>query len=208
MRQGRVVLAALAAVSIVVVWYVALFGPQRADRRRVAEQLAAAEAEEQELRSTLSRLRVLAGKQEAREAYLARLRRLVPPEADVAGFILAANHAAVRSGVDWISVAPAAPAAGTAGGASAIPVSIAVNGGFFPVLDYVGRLENLERLVVVDSLQVSSSTQAGGELELSVTLSARLFTTASPAAPAPGGAPAVPAPGPQEARSAAGAGAE
>lgn len=176
---------ALAAVMAVVLWYVMLFGPQRAERRRVAEQVAAAERQEQELRSTLGRLRRLAAERGAQEAQLERLRRLVPPQPDVAGFILAANDAAIRSGVDWVSFSPAAPAAGTGGGPSTVGVSIAVNGGFFTVLDYLRRLESLERLVVIDSLQLSPGGQAGDALRLNATMSARMFT-AAPAAPAAG----------------------
>lgn len=197
MKQGRTVVAALAAVMAVVLWYMFLFGPQRAERRRLADHVTVAEAQEQELRSTLARLQRVAAEQEAHEAQLERFKRLVPAEADVAGFILAANDAAVRSGVDWVSVAPAAAAAGTSGAPSALPVSIAVNGDFFTVVDYLRRLENLERLVVVDSLQLSPDASGGGAVQLTATMSARMFT-AAPAAPGPGspGADAAPTPAP------------
>ncbi len=202
MKRNRTVLAAVVAAAAVaavgvLLWYVALFGPERSERRRLGEQVSAAEGQEQELRSTLVRLRRLEAGRGAQEAQLERLRRLVPPQPDVAGFILAANDAAVRSGVDWISVAPAAAVAGVGGGPSAIGVSIAVNGGFFPIVDYLQRLEGLERLVVVDSLQLSLGGQAGGALQLTATMSARIFTTPA-AAQAPGSpAAAVPAQGTQ-----------
>lgn len=186
---------ALATVMAMVVWYVTLFSPERAERRRLGEQVAAAERQEQELRSTLSRLRRLSSQRELHEAQLERLGRLVPPEPDVAGFILAANDAAVRSGVNWVSFSPAPPAPGTGGGPSTISVSIAVDGGFFTVLDYLRRLDGLDRLVVIDSVQLSPGSQAGGALRVSGTMSARIFTTAL-TAPAPSSPVAAQSPAP------------
>ena len=185
MKRSRALLAAVLAAAGVLLWYVVLFGPQRSERKRLGEQLSAAQGQEQEARSTLVRLRRLEAERGVQEAQLERLRRLVPPQPDVAGFILGANDAAVRSGVDWVSIAPATAVAGVGGGPSAIGVSIAVNGGFFPVVEYLRRLEGLERLVVVDSLSLSVGGQGAGLLQLSATLSARIFTSA-PAAPAAG----------------------
>lgn len=185
MKRSSVLLVAAVTGLVVVLWYVVLFGPQRSEHRRLGEQVSAAQRQEQELRSTLVRLRQLEARRAAQEAELARLRRLVPPQPDVAGFILAANDAAVRSRVDWVSVAPATAVAGTAGQPSTIAVSIAVNGDFFAVVDYLRHLERLDRLVVVDSLQLSVGGQGTGALRLAATMSARIFTTA-PGAPAPG----------------------
>jgi Tfp pilus assembly protein PilO len=182
MKRSGILLVGAATVLAVVLWYVLLLGPQRSEHRRLGEQTAAAQRQEQELRSTLVRLRQLEAGRAAREAELARLRRLVPPEVDVAGFILAANDAAVRSAVDWISVAPAGAVAGAAGGPSTIALSIAVNGGFAAVVDYLRHLEELDRLVVVDSLRLSVGGQGTGPFRLAATMSARLFTTAGAAA--------------------------
>ena len=72
-----------------------------------------------------------------------------------------------------------------------------IDGGFFEVLDYLNRLEDLERLVLVDSINVSSRrrasdgagttgggpTSTGGAPDLSVTLTGRMFTDAPPTQP-------------------------
>lgn len=196
MKRTQLMLVALAMSTAVVLWYFLLIGPQRNDHRVLGEQLAAAESQERELRSTVARLRRLAAEDRTRAAELERFTRLVPAAPDVAGFILAANDAAVRSRVDWISLSPAPPTAGPAGGPSAIPVSIAVNANFFALLDYVRRLEDLGRLVVVDSIALESGGAAGGLIRLSATLNARIFTRAQ-AGPPPGSpahAPAEPPP--------------
>jgi Tfp pilus assembly protein PilO len=191
-RRKPVVVAAAAAGALL--WYVALFGPERSERGRLGAQVTAAVRQEGELHATRVRLRGLEAGRGAQQAQLERLRRLVPPQPDVAGFILGANDAAVRSGVDWTSVAPTAAVADAGAGApSAIGVGIAVNGDFFALVDYLRRLDGLGRLVVVDSLQLSVGSQAGGPLRLSATLSARIFTTAAaPASGSPARAGAAP----------------
>jgi len=188
--RNRVVLIAVVAGLGALAWYMALFSPARSERAQLRGKTTAAEGNEQELQSTRLRLRALEAGRGAQQAQLKRLQGLIPAQPDVAGFILGANDAAVRSRVDWVSVAPAAPVAGAAGVPSAIGVSIAVNGEFFALVDYLRRLEGLGRLVVVDSLQLSPGARANGPLRLSATLSARIFTTAgaAPAAAAPAGA--------------------
>jgi len=193
-KKNKTVFVALVAAVGAIVWYVTLFAPLKAERGRLDTTVSAAKAKQQELRALRVSLRELAGKQGAQQSELERMRRLVPPQPDVAGFILGANDAAARSGVDWLSVSPAAAVAGAAGAPSSIGVSIAVNGSFFTVVDYLRRLEGMGRLVVVDSLQLAPGGGLAGPLQLSATLSARIFTTAT--APLAPGAKAAPAPEP------------
>ena len=191
MTRNRVVLLAVVAGLGALAWYMALFSPARSERAQIRGKMTAAEGKEQELQSTRLRMRALEAGRGAQQAQLEHLRRLIPPQPDVAGFILGANDAAVRAAVDWVSVAPTSPVAGGAGAPSSIGVSIAVNGEFFALVDYLRRLENLGRLVVVDSLQLAPAGEAGGLLRLSATLSARIFTTAGsvPAGAAPAAVP-------------------
>lgn len=190
MRRKTVLVGVAAAVGALV-WYAALFAPARSERRHLGEQVAAAESQERQLHATRLRLRRLEAGQGVQRAQVEWLQRLVPPEPDVAGFLLGANDAAARSGVEWLSVAPAAVVAGVGGGPSTIGVSIGVNAGFFAFVDYLRRLEGMGRLVVVDSLQLSASGGPAGPARLRATVSARIFTTA-PAARTPGS----PAPAP------------
>ena len=101
----------------------------------------------------------------------------------------------------------AAPAGGTgAAGAGVRPaevrLSLQIKGGYFQVLDFLNRLDDLSRLVVNDALTVTADQSA----RLSVSLTSRMFTRTVPAAyaavgggaagggGAPGGGPATTAP--------------
>ena len=110
----------------------------------------------------------------------------IPDDPNLAQFILDANDAASRSGIDFLSITPTQPTAPSQattgstvpGGGSATPVPIrigmAIAGGYFQVLDFINRLSALPRIVVVDSLTMSGNASSA---QLQVTLQERIFTT-------------------------------
>ena len=133
-------------------------------------------------------------------AQLDRLSAAVPTAPDLDGFILSANQIAVQSGIDWLSVSPSVAQAGTTG-PSVIPLTMSIQGGFFQVLDYLNRLEDLGRLVIVDALNATAAgadnatapaASSTGAPPLAVTLTGRMFTMAAP--PLPQAARRKPAP--------------
>ena len=107
-----------------------------------------------------------------KRAQLENLRVAIPDEPNLAQFILDANTAANISGINFLSISPSPPAAGTARrgrarvahrrptpgapGAGTPPavinLQLSVSGGYFQVVDFVNRLNGLSRLVVIDSL--------------------------------------------------------
>jgi len=100
--------------------------------------------------------------------------------------------------------AATAPAATDTAGAtagtppSAISLSLDASGGYFQILDFINRLDDLPRIVVVDSLSLSgggsgdasasgtgdtAATGGTSSSELTMSITARMFTTAPPAPP-------------------------
>jgi len=179
-NRGR--LAAIAGVSLLVIfgWYFGVLAPKSKQLKDERAKVDASRATEQSLNATLKRLQDLARQRPARQAELQRLAAAVPAQPDLAGFIIAADKMAIDSGVDWVSVSPSPPSAGAVGAPSTIAMSIQVQGGFFQVLDYLNRMEHLERVVVVDTVQLTASTGNGPSPTLSVSMNARMFTTAAP----------------------------
>ena len=83
-----------------------------------------------------------------------------------------------------MSVVPTPPVADLRTGLSTISVTLQVEGSFFALVAYLQHLENLPRLVIVDSLDITRlAADPGGEL--AVTMGLRVFTSA-PAATAAG----------------------
>ncbi len=182
----KAVLAVAVAVLVVVVWFFFYFRPAGDDLSEKEDALEQARAEQLTLEDELESLQTLDEEAPSQEAELRRLNAAVPPEPELDTFILEANEIAVESGIDWLAISPAPPSVGAVGGASVITMAIDVEGGFFQVLDYLNRLEELERLVVVDDVSISAggtgdatsadSIAATGAPRLSMTLNARMFT--------------------------------
>jgi len=176
-----------AGVLVVLLWFVALWGPQGSALSKAKKRKADAQAQGATLRDQLKRLQDARRDQPLKQSQLETLRVAIPDNPNLAEFILDANDAASRSGIDFLSITPGLPTAPSsttastvAGGASATPIPIkigmTVSGGYFQVLDFVNRLNALPRIVVVDTLTLTGS---GSSTQLSVSLSERIFTTSA-----------------------------
>jgi Tfp pilus assembly protein PilO len=180
-------LAVMAAFVAVYGWNTVFLGPRNKARAAVSKELSAARQTEQDLRANMAQLRKLAADTKTREAELAGLGRLIPADADIDGAILALDDAAKQAQVSMATFTPSPPAAGAAGGPATVGLAMTINGTFDQIFDYLRRVESLERLVVIDSLQLAGGGNgddaAAGPVKLSVQIKARLFAAAGPAAP-------------------------
>jgi Tfp pilus assembly protein PilO len=182
-------LAVLGGLVLLHGWNSFFLAPRTRAAATVRTDLTAARQQEQDLRQNLVQLKRLAADTRSREAELARLGRLVPADADVAGAIVALDGTAKAAQVAWSSFVPQPPAA-AAGGPAAVGLSIKVGGTFNQIFDYLRRLETLDRLVVVDSVQLTAANGTNGpngSPRIEAELKARMFTAAAatPAAALP-----------------------
>lgn len=179
----KIAFAALGAcLALVVAWFAFLWGPQGAKLADAAEREDAATLTNAELELRRDRLAAADADAPALQAKVEALRVAVPDSPNLAQFILDANDAASASGVDFLSISPTPPAASSDPALpSVVNISISVDGGYFQVLDYLNRLDAMDRIVVVDTLGLSpTGGEEGGPLGLSVSVTARMFTTAAP----------------------------
>lgn len=198
MKRNQIIIGAIAIVAVIALWWVFLYSPLNDDLSAAETETATAQKQTQDLQATLARLESLKKSLPEKQALLNKLDKAVPENPDLAEFIVQANDIADQAGIEFLSIAPGQPAAG-AGGVSEIQLTITLSGSFFQLQDYLQSLENLDRLVIIDSLNVSGSaasatdgTATSGGTSLSVTLSGRMFTRAAPVATTPGGTTAPP----------------
>src|SRR2546425_2289478 len=121
--------------------------PRPRQRTAVQKKVAAARQHEQELRGQLAQLKKVAADTQSREAELARLNRLIPADADVAGAILLLNDTATQAQVQWSSFVPTPPGPATGGGPPALGVSMKIVGTVPQGFDYLAPLQTLDPLV-------------------------------------------------------------
>ena len=199
MNRRTPLIAGGAALAVLLIWYLLLWSPQgkAIDKAKLRQQTA--QGQVRELRARLSQLQEAQRNEAATRAKIEELRQAIPDEPNLAQFILDANDAAVRSGIDFLSISPTPPAAQTAAapvpGAPAsapsqITLSLSITGGYFQLLDFVNRLNDLTRIVMIDGMNVGVGTGA----DLQVQLTGRMFTNQSPVgtAGAAGGAAGTP----------------
>lgn len=185
-RSGNAAVIAIAVMMSFVVlygWNSFFLKPKATAKAEVAKELAAARRQEEQLRRNLADLRKLAADSQAREAELARLGQLIPADPDVAGAIDTLSDVARQAQVGWSSFVPSPPAASASGPAST-SIKMQVSGTFGQIFDYLRRLELLDRLVVVDGLQLNAGADTSGSPVIDAGITARMFSagTTSPAA--------------------------
>lgn len=172
-----VALGLVGAFGLLYGWNSVFLAPKARQRAAVQKDLASARQQEQDLRNQLSQLKKVAADTQSREAELVRLGRLVPADPDVAGAILSLNDTANQAQVAWSSFVPTPATPGPAGAPMTLGVGMKVAGTFGQVFDYLARLETLDRLVVVDSIQLSGGPAPNGQMRIDADVKARMFAT-------------------------------
>jgi len=159
MNQPRQLLTAIAGALVIVVlaWFMFLYKPKSGEISEVETQVETAIAEEQSLRATLAQLESVDEDRPSEEAEVRRLSAAIPPDPELANFILAVHDIVGRSDLEFASISPALPAVVPGQAVSTIAVTMTVAGNFPNVLDFLDRLQDLDRIVVVDALALSST---------------------------------------------------
>ena len=202
MSRRAVLFGVIAAVVVLAAWYMLLWNPAQGDLDEAKGRTEAASARNSQLESEIARLREVQRSEPLRRAQLETLRTAIPDTPNLAQFILDANDAAAKSGIDFISIAPQEPRAaavavapattpttaaaggapaGTPTAATAAPAEVAIqlqiSGGYFQVLDFLNRMDNLPRLVVTDAVNMTADAATG---RLTAGLTARMFVRSIP----------------------------
>jgi type IV pilus assembly protein PilO len=195
MKRVVLLVAAGVAVLVVIVWYAAIYSPKNSDLSKAQDDLKTAQSQRDNLQTQLSNLRDLEANRAKQQAALQKLNAAVPTTPDLAGFILQANDIATQAGVDWLQVSPSLPSASAGGGPTTINLTMQLQGGFFQVYDYLNRLEDLQRIVVVDTVNLTATgdTSNPSDPTLSMGITGRMFTRSAPVTP--GGASGAPSGG-------------
>ena len=171
-----VALTALGAVAIVAGGWFLVVSPKRAHAADLRAQAASQQQSNLQLQTTLATLKAQAKDLPAQQAKLAAVAAKIPSNSGMAALLRMLDAAAADTGVELVSVAPAAAApvvpagagvqtagaaktaaTSSAAGLQAIPLALNVVGSYFQVAQYMDRLENLPR-----ALRVAGFTLAPG----------------------------------------------
>ena len=173
----RTLVFALIAILIGTLWYFFVVSPinERKDIARI--DLETAQTEEFTLRTTLSRLRKIEENQLEYATAINQLENAIPPTPQLAQLIDDLNFLADENGLAWNSASYALPSAVQGSDLFEIRVAIQVDGQFFEVLGYLYSIAELDRIVRVDAVALSSSADESGFHSMAATIDAVVFTT-------------------------------
>lgn len=198
MSRKTIAIGSAAALGVIVLWFVLLWSPQQGRKTDARTRREAAEARVATLRVQLQRLQDLKRNEALQLSQIETLRVAVPDQPNLAQFILDANDAATKSGIDFLSISPSQPTGGGPQAPASMAVALNITGGYFQVLDYMNRLTDLPRLVVIDQFSLTPDETGA---TMTVAMQGRLFTSSAAAAPgapagaSPPGAPTTTVPG-------------
>jgi Tfp pilus assembly protein PilO len=186
-KRGKIAFVVVGVLGLLLAWNSMILSPKGRQRAEVKAKIVRVRSEAATLRSEVTDLKAQVGRLEAAEAALERISRLIPADDGMADLIRVLDDVAAKSQVAWASLNPGSPTPGPNG--TYISLGISLSGTFFQILDYLERLEEIDRLIVLDGVRLSPGGAAGGTQLLQVNLDGRVFV-AGPL----GGAPAAGAP--------------
>jgi type IV pilus assembly protein PilO len=177
-------------------WFM-LVSPKRAEAAKLKDEVAATEVAVAAARSAASRQ---ADAQPIAVADIFRVSKAMPAEPDMPGILLELARLAEESGIDFQSITPGASTA--AGTFQRIPITLAFDGNFYELSDFLFRLRTLVgvrsselyatgRLFSVSTLAFEESPRGFPDLQANLTVDAYVYGTGTPANAVP---PAAPAP--------------
>ena len=200
MKTKNLLVGVLAAVLVIALWWTVLLKPTRAKASKVRADTETERSTLEPLQAQLTKAQRDAAHAADFKTQLESLQKAMPDSPALAAFLRDANAIASDAGVSWTSVTHGPPTLGVAG-VDSITLGIQVKGTYPQVVDYLTRLSALERLVVVDGVQLGAAGESGtatsgsagsggstgpfsGASELSALISARMFESAAAAAAA------------------------
>lgn len=194
-ERRQLAIAAGAAVFVALLFFMILLRPKMAQLSETRRQTEALRLEEQTLRGNLGHLQDVRRDAPLAAAKLLAVSQLLPSTADLPGFIRLVQDAATAAGADLQSIAPTTPVALlNATGVQSVNVTLVVKGGFRRIEDFLSRVENLRRVVVVTAVSLSPEVDPlSSQTSLQATLSLQMFVAQDGAvvSGAPGVAPAA-----------------
>lgn len=155
--QGRraIVVAGAGAIVVALLLILFLVLPKMSQVTEAQQELEDAKAQQQTLSVQLNALRQARDEAPQNEATIREIEREVPPTADLPSVILLLRNAAAVSGVQVMSLTPAAPVPAVAGGFSEISVSASGECSYFALVKYLHEMETLPRAATVESVDLN-----------------------------------------------------
>ena len=171
-------LVTLAVLLVTGAWWMLLISPKNGDIADLEQELIGAIDTEQRLRVQINELETIRQAEVEYLAALGRLDALIPERPLLEEFIEQIYQLTTETGVELQTLAPSLPSSADDTELREVAVSVQIEAKFFELLGFLFGLNDMERLVRVDAIAVSSSTDEVEGTILSASIEIKLFTLA------------------------------
>ena len=178
----RLLVVVLVMLLITVAWYFFVVGPINERKDLAQTDLETAQSEEFTLRTTLSRLQKIEENQLEYATAIGQLETAIPPTPRLAELIDDLSFLANENGIELESVSFSPPALAQETDIYGIGVAMTINGQFFEILGFLYGSAELERVMTIESLALSPTSNDAGFHTMSATISGSVYTTSDIAA--------------------------
>lgn len=185
MTRQTAMLSALGVILVLVLFYFFAFQPKSDELAVIREDTDAAIAEQATLEARISALQEVRLRAPEIEAALAAAESIIPRESALPSALRQLQLAADDSGVDLSTVSPGRPAQveGDVPELSVLTLSLAVEGSYFQLVDFLRRIEDAS--ITPRGIQWNAGSIAAADYpRLAVSLSGEMYALlATPPAP-------------------------
>ncbi|NHC14013.1 type 4a pilus biogenesis protein PilO [Motilibacter deserti] len=147
-----------------------LVGPKRAEASGLRDEATAQTAQNAQLHTQLAELKKLAAELPAAQRALDEIGSKVPDTVGLPALVRRVSALAKSSGVDVVSITPAAPVSVAAADASAdsglqsVSVGLSVTGDYFEVAALLSKLETMGRAFLVTTVSLADASASGEDV--------------------------------------------
>jgi Tfp pilus assembly protein PilO len=193
LKRPRVLGTLVALIVITLGWWFAWMVPQEHKLEQVRAQQATQQATVSSLATELAQLRQEAKRVQVANPFLKRFADAIPASPDAPSLVEQVYRLSITDGVTLGSITDDTLDA-TTSGYSTIPVSITAQGPHDNVIQFVAGLYKIERLLTIQTLNLtgSASVLAIGGSAFTVSIAATAYTTYIAPATGPAAAVALP----------------
>ncbi len=172
------ILTGIGVLFLTAVWWMFLISPKNAEIADLEDELNVANGNELLLRVTINELENIRQAEVEYLAALGQLEGLIPERPLLEEFIEQVYALTTATGIELQTLAPSVPSVTDGSLLREIQISAQIEGEFFELLGFLFGLNDMERLVRVDSIAVSSSQDDVDGTILSASVQMTLFTLA------------------------------
>ena len=175
MRRG-LIFGLLGFLVITAAWWFLFMAPKSSEISDLDDEREAALTEQQTLETRRDALQALAAREGDFLLGLSEVQASIPASPDGAALIEDINRLAEESDVELLTFSPGLPTPSAIPGLVEIQIQLTFEAPYFKVLSFLFALEDLERLVRIDQIAVTSRVLDDGTNLLSTSLTASAFS--------------------------------